>query len=318
MSLNKWMKRKMAMLSLAMAGVEKNALGQNKEQMDTPVNQERRHTQGTLADSLKQGIITEEVMNLRWRTYKILQATEGVTAEIVGYDENNMPITRVRKTDKKRGLDKIKTDSIDKYSLDMVVDNTPIVSGGNDMMDNINLDILDKATLNYDDNGEIVSATHGEIQGEEYYATTKSELPIKIHREGLPKFELETYTKKLHVRNIGKTERLLEFYVSMYPDEYNRRSRLFISDIKKAIENPRTSTLLDIIKVGFITYKTMGADDFLEYQYDIKSFDKIIEFNGHYVIKFKAEVIINGREILDEYRMEELDKKYKNKEKKKQ
>src|ERR1035437_5380178 len=278
MSLNKWMKRKMAMLSLAMAGVEKNALGQNKEQMDTPVNQERRHTQGTLADSLKQGIITEEVMNLRWRTYKILQATEGVTAEIVGYDENNMPITRVRKTDKKRGLDKIKTDSIDKYSLDMVVDNTPIVSGGNDMMDNINLDILDKATLNYDDNGEIVSATHGEIQGEEYYATTKSELPIKIHREGLPKFELETYTKKLHVRNIGKTERLLEFYVSMYPDEYNRRSRLFISDIKKAIENPRTSTLLDIIKVGFITYKTMGADDFLEYQYDIKSFDKIIEF----------------------------------------
>jgi len=140
MSISNWMKRKMAILSLAMAGVEKNALGQNKEQMDTPVNQERRHTQGTLADSLKQGIITQEVMNLRWRTYKILQATEGVTAEIIGYDDDNMPITRVRKTDKKRGLEKVKTDSNDKYSLEMVVDNTPIVTGGNDMMDNDNLD----------------------------------------------------------------------------------------------------------------------------------------------------------------------------------
>lgn len=318
MDISKWMKRKMAMLSLAMAGVEKNALGQNKEQLDSPVGQERRHTQGQLMDSLKQGIITEEVMNLRWRTYKILQATEGITADIIGYDDDKMPITRIRKTDKKRGLEKIKTDTIDKYSLEMVVDNTPIVTGGNDMMDNKNLNILDlnDVILNKNDKGEVISATHGEIKGEEYYATTKGETPIKIHRECLPKFEIETYTKKLHIRNMGGKERLLEFFVSMYPDEDNRRSRLFISDVKKAIQNSRTADMLDILKVGFITYKTLGVDDFLEYQYEIKGFDKIIEFNGNYVIKFKAEVVVDGREILDEYRVDELDNKYKNKEKK--
>lgn len=317
MDISKWMKKKMAILSLAMAGVEKNALGQSKEQLDAPVSQEQRHTQGQLMDSLKQGEITQEVMNLRWRTYKILKAVEGYTAEIVGYDEDNMPITRVKKTDKKRGLDKIKTDDIDKYALEMVVDNTPIVTGGNDMMNNDNINVLDKAVINYDDKGEAVSATHGEIKGDEYYATTKGESPIKIHRECMPKFELETYAKKLNVKNMGGKERLLEFYVSIYPDEENRRSRFFISDIKKAIETPRNADMLDIKKVGFITYKTIGADDFLEYQYDIKSFDKIIEFNGHYVIKFKAEVAIDGREIMDEYRVEELDKKYETKEKKK-
>ena len=54
----------------------------------------------------------------------------------------------------------------------------------------------------------------------------------------------------------------------------------------------------------------------MEYQYDILSFDKIIEFNGYYVIKFKAKVIINGEDILEQHRIEELDKKYETKEKK--
>ncbi len=320
MGVAKFLKKHIALLSLAMSNVEKDVFGQKGNQVDAPIGQERRHSQGTLMDSLKNNIITTEVQEFRWRMYKILQATEGVTVEIIGYDDNNTPITRIRKTDKKRGLENIKIDSSDKYGLEMVVDNTPIVTSGNDIMDNENIDVLDleNVVINKNDKGEIVSATHGEIKGEEYFATTKGEVPIKIHRECLPKFEIETYTKKLHIKKIGKTERLLEFFVSMYPDEDNRRSRFFISDVKKAIENHRNVDMLDILKVGFITYKTLGVDDFLEYQYEIKEFDKIIEFNGYYVIKFKAEVIIDGREILAEFRVDELDEKYKNKEKRKQ
>lgn len=317
MAVGKWLKRKMAIISLAMAGVEKNALGQNKEQLDAPVAQERRHNQGTLADSLKQGKITQEVMDLRWRTYKVLQASEGVSAEIIGYDEDNNPITRVIKTDKKRGLSKVKMDDFDKYNIEMVVDNTPIVTSGNDMMDNDKIELLDKAVINYNDKGEIISATHGEISGDEYYAT-KGVYPITIVRDGLPKFDIETYAKKLYVKIINKNERLLEFHISKYPDEYDRRTRLLISEIKKAMANPRNSTLLDIKEVGFITYKTLGANDFLQYNYKVTSFDKIIDFNGHYVIKFKADIDINGINIVDEFRQEALDAKYENKEKKKQ
>ena len=63
MDLSKWIRRQVGYISLAMAGVEKNALSQNSQQLTAPVTQERRHSQGTLADSLLNGVITQEVEN---------------------------------------------------------------------------------------------------------------------------------------------------------------------------------------------------------------------------------------------------------------
>lgn len=321
---SKWLKRQGAYLSLAMAGVEKNALGQKGDALEQTVNQERRHTQGTLADSLKQGQVTQEVMDLRWRTYKILNAVENYKAEIVGYekhiDENGkeiiLPITKVTKVDKKRGLNKIKVDGFDDYPLEMVVDNTEITLDGNEAMKDVKA--FDEAIINKNEKGEVESATHGEVSAEEYFAKLKGENPVKINRSSLPKFELERFTKKLCVRTINENERLLEFYVSMYPDEFNRTTRLFISDVKKAIANPRQADFLEFDGVEFITYKTIGVDDFLHYTYTDIKFDKIVEYNGHYVIKFKANIGINAHNIFDQYKQEDLEKKYENKERKKQ
>ena len=111
--MKQWFNRRIAMLSLAVGNVEKNMLGQNAETLSSDVNQVQRHTQGQLADSLKQGEVTQEVINLRWRTYKILREAEGVTAEIVGYDEDDMPIVKTKKVNKKLGLKKVKTDGND-------------------------------------------------------------------------------------------------------------------------------------------------------------------------------------------------------------
>jgi hypothetical protein len=183
-------------------------------------------------------------------------------------------------------------------------------------MDNKYLNLLDDTILNYDDNGELISATHGNISGDEYFATHKNEKPIVVTSKNTRTFKLEDYTKKINVRSISETEKLLEFYVSIYPDVDNRTSRLFLSNLKKTIINPRQSTIIDINEVDFITYKTIGVNDFLEYKYKVISFDKIIEFNGNYVIKFKAETIINGENILTKYKQDELELKYKNKTKK--
>ena len=198
----------------------------------------------------------------------------------------------------------------------MVIDNSEIVIGENEAMDNDYISLLDDVILNYDDEGNIISATHGEIKASDYYTTHKTEKPIKIIRDELSNFEIETFTKKLNVRKINKTKRLLEFYVSKYPDEYNRTSRLFISNVKKAIENPTQNTMLNIKGVEFVTYKSLGVSDFLEFKYEIESFDKIIEFNGFYVIKFIANVVIDGEDITEIHRVEELDKKYNEKAKK--
>lgn len=316
MSIKTWFSKKLGILSLALSNVEKNALSQTGEGLSSDVTQTRRMTQGQLADSLINGEVTQEVLNLKWRTYKVLKASEGVTAEIVGYDEDGMPITRVTKKNKKSGLSKIKLDSFHDYALEMVVDNTEIAIGGNEAMENTDIDLLDEIVLNYDDKGEVQSATHGNISISDYLASHKTEKPIFVTRKEQQKFNIENYTKKMNVRAIDDKTKMLEFYVSIYPDDYNRTSRLFISEIKKIIGNEILPTSLDIDKINFISYKTLGSDDFLEYEYDVKNFDSIIEFNGYYVIKFICEVTINGKDILEEHRIEALDKKYNEKAKK--
>jgi hypothetical protein len=73
---------------------------------------------------------------------------------------------------------------------------------------------------------------------------------------------------------------------------------------------------LEILGVKFISYNTIGAADFFEFEYEINKFDKIVEYDGHYVIKFIANVITNGESIYEKYREEELEERYKNKERK--
>jgi hypothetical protein len=50
--------------------------------------------------------------------------------------------------------------------------------------------------------------------------------------------------------------------------------------LKKQLRLKNGSSILEIDEVHFITDKTIGAYDNHQYQYNIKSFDKIVEFNG--------------------------------------
>jgi hypothetical protein len=315
-SIKNWVNRKLAILSIAFSNVEKTAFAQNTDALGPQIGKHTDKDMGTLMHSLKNMVMTQEVLDLRWRTYKVLKATSNVNAEITGYDTDGMPIIKLNKTNKTRGLRKVKIDTVDDYPLEMVIDNSEIVIGGNDSMDNESIKLLDSIVVNHDKDGNAESATHGTISGDDYFATHKTQLPIRIERTNLPTFEIEKYTKKLYVRKINETDRLLEFHVSQYPDEYFRTSRLFISEIKKLIENPRASILLDFDTVGFITDKSIGVEDYLEYKYEIISFDKIIVFNGHYVIKFIGKPIINGKDILDGYKQSDLEERYRTKEKK--
>lgn len=315
-SVKDWLIKKAGTITMALSHVEKSALSQTGELMSTDINHSQKHTQGQVADSLINGEVTQEVMDLRWRMYKVIQETDGLTTQITGYEADGTPITKTTKKDTKKGLKKIKMDMYDNYPLEFVIPNDEIVTSGNDSMSNKYIEVFDEPTINHDEDGVIVSVSHGEISGEEYYFTHKTEMPIIISSENTRRFYLENFTKKLNVRNISETEKLLEFYVSIYPDVDNRTSRLFLSELKKLINDNRVSDIIDINDVNFITYKAIGVNDFLEYKYEIKSFDKIIEYNGNYVIKFIAKPIINGEDILTKYKQNELELKYKNKLKK--
>jgi hypothetical protein len=84
------------------------------------------------------------------------------------------------------------------------------------------------------------------------------------------------------------------------------------------MENKVFSNFLEIDKLSFITNKTIGSDNNLLYEYKDIKFDKIITFNGFYVVKYIGEISTDGFNILDKFKEEELDKKYENKERRKQ
>lgn len=314
----KWLKKQVAAFSLAMAGVEKSALTQSGRNLNLNEREEQSYKKGTLEYALVQGEVTQEVKDLRWRMYKMLQASNSLTTIITGYDEDGMPITKTETSKKQRVLlNKIKIDNHDDYELEMVQNNEPITMATFEAALNGNMtgytdqEIIEKK---YDSSEE--GKTIGEIDNESYGSFIKPEYPIEIIRSFRPKFEIEKYTKKMNVRKINDNSKLLEFYISKYPDEYDRKTRLLISEIKRAINNPRSADMLDIDMIKFITYKTIGSNDFHIYEYKVDSFDKIIEFDGFYVIKFKCEVTVDGEYLLEEYREKELDKKYQNKERK--
>ena len=313
MSILNWFKIKLGTITLALSNVEKGALSQTGEHMSTDVEKLQRHTQGQLADSLVNGEVTQEVLNLKWRTYKILKASEGVTATIVGYDEDGMPIVKTKAKNNTKGLKKVKVDDYDDYKLEMVIDNSEISLSVIEAMDNEHISILDEVILNEGDVGQ--TATHGVIESNEHYVTTKTERPIKINREIIPRFFIESYARKMNVRKVGKNKKMLEFYVSKYPDSYNKNNSLFLNAIKKVMDGD-LQNLTEIKEVEFITYKNIGTSDFLQYKYEILNFDKIIEFNGFYVIKFIAKVVVNGKDIFEEHKVVELEKKYETKAKK--
>lgn len=293
MGLGNWIKRKMVLLAISMAEVEKNTLGQSGGKELGSVNQERRHRQGSLADSLKQGEINQEVKDLRWRMYKVLDESQGFATKIVGYEEDGTPITETVQTSVdeqgRSSISKIKVDDHDDYPVELVVNN--------------------------DAETKSVSVMFDEIS-DEMSSGKDSDRVISCIRELRAKFEIEKFSKKMNVRTISKIEKLLEFYVSIYPDGDNRKSNLFISEIKKAIKNPRIADFLDIIGVEFVSYNTIGVKNLHQFEYKVTGFDKIIEYDGYYVVKFKADVVKDGESLYDKFKEEDLEERYKNKEKK--
>lgn len=310
-----WLSRQIGSLMLATAKVEQNALSQEGQSLGTEASKFQRHSQGTLADDLVNGVITQEVKDLRWRMYKVLEASAKVSAKVVGdLDSGEYEIETYISEGTDVILSKVKLDSTDDYKLEMVVDGEAIRKGREEAL---NTDVVDTglAEEEFIDEDGNTRKTLGVISNEdnEYYDI---EYPIKVDREDIPKFYIEKYTKKLNVRVIDETHRLVEFYISKYPSEYNRNTYLLVSELKRAMVNPRSTNILYINNIGFVSYKTIGVNDFRVFEYKVIEFDKVVEFDGYFVIKFKCEVITNGEYLLEKYREADLDNKYENKERK--
>ena len=117
----------MLILSLALSNVEVNALRSRGESLSDDVGISQKQRQGMLSDDLLQGKITEEVITLRARLYKVLDAAEGYSYE--SGDRGSKKVKRIS--------NKIKGEPSDNFIVEMIVQNDKISKDVADSMDNI-------------------------------------------------------------------------------------------------------------------------------------------------------------------------------------
>lgn len=290
----KWLKNKFVALIISLYNVEKNALGQEMKDLSHDVGNEQSVKQNQLAQDLLQGRITQEVKDLRWRTYKILEhvQTKDFTLQ---YDEHG---NATKATSKNKNyhekLKKIKVDPTLPHKLELVIDNTPTKTQG---YTDINTD------------SDVMSES-------EHTTYIKPNSKIKFIRSSVPRFKLEYYVKKLHIYGISDTEKLLEFHVSKYAVTEDRTQRMFIKEMEIATKNPRNITTLELEAIEFNTYKDIAVSDSRYFKFDNLKLQPIIEFDGDFLIRYTSNINAWSVSTIEKYREKELDAKYENNERK--
>jgi hypothetical protein len=179
-------------------------------------------------------------------------------------------------------LGKIKVDSFDPYPLELLINVKTLSDKVGDEFPTENLSNQEfNKGLNVDSN-------------------------INITYNSIPKFDLTNFVKKIMVRRIHDKSKLIELHIPKEGRSENRTTNFLMSELKKLTENPRFSNITDVSSI-----EALLDIRFLEMK--IVKFDKIVEFNGNFVIKFIGS-ISKDESIVEKYKQIELEERYNNKE----
>lgn len=302
-------------LSMALSSVEKNALKPTDEFMSTDVTKNQRHSQGTLADALINGEVTQEVENLRWRTAKVFDESSKIKIQFTGeYDDKGHPIYTKAYRDIKFIPSKIKTDPYDTYPVEMVITNREITKGIGDILSTMSKSELTTVT-GEEQIGDDIITKYASITKAEGLVKLDESNKIYVERSSLSTFNFEAHILKIIVRTISETEKLLDCYISTLPNSTISTSKSFLNEINK-IKGGKLTHIFNVDKLGFITENDIGVYNELIYEYDNIKLDKIVDFNGYHVIKLKANVLMDGIYVNDKHRLKRIDDKYDERHKK--
>ena len=143
----------------------------------------------------------------------------------------------------------------------------------------------------------------------DYRIKDKKEFTIDIERDFIPRFRLEEFTNKLVVKRINENAVMLDFYTPIYKSQFNTIHKLFLKDLEKIYMGDVRSDVIDFKQVEFISFRAFGPDDLKKYTYNNIEFDNILIFDGHYVIKFTADIVNDGEDLINEFYCKEEEEK---------
>ena len=143
----------------------------------------------------------------------------------------------------------------------------------------------------------------------DYRVKNKKEFTIDIERDFIPRFRLEEFTNKLVVKRINENAVMLDFYTPIYKSQFNTIHKLFLKELENIYMGDVRSDVIDFKKVEFISFRAFGTDDLKKYTYNNIEFDNILIFDGHYVIKFTADIVNDGEDLINEFYCNEEEEK---------
>ena len=143
----------------------------------------------------------------------------------------------------------------------------------------------------------------------DYRIKNKKEFTIDIERDFIPRFRLEEFTNKLVVKRINENAVMLDFYTPIYKSQFNTIHKLFLKELENIYMGDVRVDVNDFKKVEFISFRAFGTDDLKKYTYNNIEFDNILIFDGHYVIKFTADIVNDGEDLINEFYCNEEEEK---------
>lgn len=276
-------------LAAATKNVETQTLSQvNVDSVEGGINIVQDVNQGVheLAKALLRGELTEEVKQLRYRNYKVDRE-----AKKYKYFSPTLALK------KKEGKDNkfISFDKSDGLEVITVQYNYAI---SEDVLDAIN---------------QIENGGRGK----------KTKYKFEFKRDFIPRFRMEEFAKKVVVKRLDETHVILDFYFSKYPERFFRRSddksfrsKVFIHEIESIRDKGVKSDMLDVEELRFVTNHAYKQDDLMEFVFKNIMFREVAEFDGDYILRFKASIEHDGIDLTAAFYNKEMAEKYENKEKK--
>lgn len=155
--------------------------------------------------------------------------------------------------------------------------------------------LLDYEIYNIGDKVELGEKAKGDLNN-----VLSRKFTININRDFIPKFKLENYTTKIVVKPLNDKQSILDLYVSSYVKQFDNVHKLFIKQIENIYCGDIKNDILNFNELDFITYNAFGVDDLLNYTFNNIVFENIIKHDGSYVLRFIADNILFGKDLLEE------------------
>lgn len=268
-------------LILGMKKTEDETLHQNGISLDNGSTVNQQVSDHSVAKALLRGELTQEVMELRYRTY-------AVAREASHYNYFSPTLA------KKKGVNDYK------YLKIAEDDGREVIT----VQENrLQVETVTDSLLRIGDDGKFIDK--------------QKEYNIVLKRDNSPRFKLEDYTKKIVVKK-GDNEytAVIDMYVSKYPDDKIVTSKPFIRELERIVDTGVRSDIFEFKSLQFETFKAYRLDDMINFEFGDPQLMRIFEFDGDYVISFLMNIIDGGTDKMAEFYDERMAKKYENKEKK--